>query len=196
MNLHLESTPKTPPPSQPESLNSQPEEQETQEAAELPDTGSIASSDEAAGGDEPPSHFDGLIDDAPDTLPVHHDGGYNEAMLDKEAFHALFCGSFEVGSLMTGLKSLHVDKGDGKAVAASAALYDTILDVPMLHFMLKPQGKWMARVMAMGMFGFSMSQAVKAELSERQRAAGKANPAAQGAGEGKQEEGIPDYEFK
>lgn len=91
-------------------------------------------------------------------------------MLKPEDFHALFCVGFGTASHITGLKSLSVDKADGGAVACTRALYDTIQDIPMLHFMLMPHGKWLERAVAIGAFTIPMAGAVGQEIKERQAA--------------------------
>lgn len=90
------------------------------------------------------------------------------AMLDQESFHKVFCGGFTAVGHMTGLESLMVDEADGKAAACTQALYETILDVPMLHFLLMPQNKWLGRAMAIGMFTIPMVNAVKNEIAMKQ----------------------------
>lgn len=114
-----------------------------------------------------PSHFDGLINDTRKTEQRIEVVTQQSNMIDKEGFHELFCGGFNVAHHMSGLKSLAVDKSDGKSIAASGALYDTIQDIPMLHFLLMPQGKWMERAVAIGMFTIPMAQNVAAELAQR-----------------------------
>lgn len=94
-------------------------------------------------------------------------------MIGREEFHALFCTAFCTGSYLTGLQSLMVDSSDGGAKACTSALYDTILDVPALHFLLMPQGKWLERVIAIGTFAVPMSLAVSAEMKAKRAAKGK-----------------------
>lgn len=124
------------------------------EATQSADLGSPSSSGE-------PTHFDDLIDE---NAPIEASGA---GILSKDDFFRIFCGSFQAASLMTGLKSLSVSDSDGKAVAASGAIYDTIQDVPALRFLLSPQGKWFQRVILIGSFAVPMAQAVGAELAAR-----------------------------
>lgn len=120
------------------------------------EAGSTASFDDGA-------HIDTLIavaeEEAPASLPVNR--------LSKEDFHRVFCTGFTVSSHVTGLKSLAVDEHDGKARAASEALYETILDIPALHFMLSPGGKWGGRIMAIAAFAIPMARGVQDELVAR-----------------------------
>lgn len=120
-----------------------------------------------AGSTIEPDHFDDLIDAAPGAGGGGIDTPAPPGRLDKENFHKLFIGVFKVCSLGTGLKSLHVEASDDTAHAASDALYETILDIPMLHFLLEPQGKWMGRAVCIGMFVVPMTMNVQAEIAAR-----------------------------
>ena len=118
-----------------------------------------------------PTHFDSLLT-APE-LPSSEGGGdisNSAAMLQPEEFHKVFCLAFNVGSAVTRLKSLTVNEGDDRAINCSRAIYDTCLEIPALHFLLQPGGKWGGRILAIGAFAIPMSLAVKDELQERHRA--------------------------
>ncbi len=141
-----ESNPQLPPPS------SSPSEAESQ-------AGSIASDE--------PSHFDDLIAEPIPAGSGGGDGGQVTPMLGKDEFFKLFVGGFTVAGALTQLKSLKVEETDEKARAASDALYETISDIPALHFLLEPQGKWMGRVVCIGMFVVPMSLNVRNELAAR-----------------------------
>lgn len=115
-----------------------------------------------------PEHFDVLFD-GPD-LP----GGGNPpgeppgpAILGKDEFFLVFIGGFKVAAIVTHLKSVEVNQDDRTARAACDAIYDTLNEIPALRFMLEPQGKWMGRVMAIGMFTVPMAMNVQAELAAR-----------------------------
>jgi len=88
-------------------------------------------------------------------------------LIGADEFHILFCVGFSTASHLTKLKSLHVEREDESARACTQALYDTIIDVPALHFMLQPQNKWFERAIAIGMFTVPMALAVKDELSAK-----------------------------
>lgn len=109
------------------------------------------------------SHIDELLTATPTTQAV----AAVDVRLEKGDFHKLFCTSFVMASHLSGLKSLHVDEGDGKARAASEALYDTILEVPALHFLIQPSGQKMQRVLAVAAFALPMAVGVRNELLER-----------------------------
>jgi hypothetical protein len=122
-----------------------------------------------ASSDDLPNHFDDLIDNS-----GGDDGGNGDEpptpsvdMLDQEAFHALFCVGFNTASTITKLQSLAVNKDDDGCINCTRAIYDTIYDIPMLHFMLKPSGKWMERALAIGMFTVPMAMGVSQELAIR-----------------------------
>lgn len=90
-------------------------------------------------------------------------------MLSADDFCKVFVGGFNAAHHLTGLRALKIEQGDGAAQDAAKAIYDTILEVPALHFMLRPGGKWLERALAVGMFALPMARAVKAELLERRR---------------------------
>lgn len=108
-------------------------------------------------------------------------------LLDKESFHGLFIGVFTVAEIATRLTSLHVEASDDKARAASDAIYETIYDIPALHFMLQPSGKWLGRIACIGMFVAPMSLNVSAELAAR---GGSKKPSSRG------ELIVPDFDMK
>lgn len=112
-------------------------------------------------------HFDELLDEPEISASFESGSTIVPGMLDKEGFHALFIGAFKVANLMTQLNSLNIPDGDVNAKAASDALYETIRDIPALHFMLQPQGKWMGRAMCIGMFAVPMAMNIQAELMAR-----------------------------
>lgn len=102
-------------------------------------------------------------------------------MIDKAGFTTLFFGGFRAAHLMTGLNSLHVPEGDKGATAAAEALHDTIMDVPALHFLLQPQGKWLTRVFVIGSFVVPLSLATARELKARATPQAAPGPADFGA---------------
>ena len=126
-----------------------------------------------------PEHFDHLIDAAPDAPGGSMVGSVTsvpstEAVIDKEGFQSLFVGSFEFAHHFTGYQSLKVAKADARAKNCADALYETILDVPQLHFLIKPQSKWYGRAAAIGMFTIPMAIAVRNEHFARRHAAAQA----------------------
>jgi|GEM_PF-3170573 len=129
-------------------------------------TEKFASSADYSADEVEPDHFDDLLGES----LGGSDGGQPPTdghMLDHGAFHALFCVSFNTASTVTKLQSLSVDKEDEACQNCTRALYETILDIPMLHFVLKPSGKWMERMIAIGMFTVPMAIGVSQELAAR-----------------------------
>jgi hypothetical protein len=96
--------------------------------------------------------------------------------LGKDEFFNIFVACFQLSSHMTQLKSLMVSEGNGAARNCSDAVYDCILDIPALHFLLDPQSKWAARAFAIGCFAVPMAITVKAELAMRNAPKQKPKP--------------------
>jgi len=110
-------------------------------------------------------HLDDLIGDQEEVEQETEAETARQNMLGADDFHALFCVGFSTASHLTGLKSLHVEKTDGSAKACTQALYDTITDIPALHFLLMPQNKWFERAFAIGSFTVPMAISVSRELA-------------------------------
>lgn len=89
---------------------------------------------------------------------------------------------FMVASAVSRLQSLKFDAGDETARGAFLALYETCEEVPALHFLLRPQGKWMARAGAIAAFAVPMAQGVRVEIAAR-RGKGRAAPIGAPAGD-------------
>ena len=53
---------------------------------------------------------------------------------------------------------------------AAAAVYDTIREMPSLHFLLRPGGKWMQRAFALGAFGVPVAIGCKIEAQAKRQA--------------------------
>lgn len=101
-------------------------------------------------------------------------------MVEKEAFFATFCFMFQAPNLIAKvpglserfpllpLKSLPIAAHEKEhARGASDALYDIVLETPQLHFLLKTDGVWMGRLMAIGGFALVKLASVQAEIEER-----------------------------
>ncbi len=119
--------------------------------------------------DEAPSSFDHWIEEEETQEAEAHFEQVSSNLFSPEEFHSIFCVSFCTASHVTGLTSLAVDKSDGGAVACTRALYDTILEIPALHFLLSPNNKWFERAFAIGAFTIPMSAGVSAELKARKK---------------------------
>lgn len=165
----------------PDTLNSPPKQSQPEQA----DVSQVSSTDAA------PDHFDDLLQG-----PSAPSGGGTvlpSNMLDKESFHKVFVGVFNVASVLTHLQSLKVANDDGNGRAASDALYETILDIPALHFLLEPQGKWAGRIMCIGMFAVPMAINVQAELAARTATRGGSSSG--GGGDSNGGVIIPDFDM-
>jgi len=122
---------------------------------------------------EEPSHFDDLISGETMQLPMGdpmetHGETVSSQMLSKDDFYKMFLGGFAMGHAYSKLESLKVEADNQSALNCSNAMYDTIADIPALHFLITPQNKWLERSIAIGMFTIPMAIAVKAELQLRQ----------------------------
>ncbi|MEO0961108.1 MAG: hypothetical protein AAFY01_01670 [Pseudomonadota bacterium] len=96
------------------------------------------------------------------------------AAIDKNSFFEIFRGLWAVPNVAIGmmgeppLKSLEVDPADPAARSASDALYETIEDVPALHFLLRPESQWMQRVVVIGAFTVPRVMGARTEYVARQ----------------------------
>lgn len=101
-------------------------------------------------------HLDQLINDFEDTeKTVNTQRQINSGtLISKDVFIGLIFGAADFGkNFKPEYKSLQMlDSGNIAAVNAFEVLYDCILDVPQLHWMLNPGGKWAQRGFALGMF--------------------------------------------
>lgn len=113
-----------------------------------------------------PSHFDSLIENA-GAEEIAASTAPPPGILSEDDFHKVFCTGFNIASKMSGLKSLEVNETDGAARGASHALYETISDIPALHFILQPGGKWGQRALLIGAFAVPMALSVRAEIAGR-----------------------------
>lgn len=140
--------------------NPQPEPQSPEASLEPSSTSSPT--------DEPPTHFDDLIGGAT-VQPIEGATAQEAVKLGRDDFHKLFMMGFKVGHSLTKLQSLNVPPEDTAARDCAHALYDSVIDIPALHFLLEPQNKWFERVIVIGTFTVPMAISVKAEIAERRR---------------------------
>lgn len=89
------------------------------------------------------------------------------ALLEFDAWFSLMHGAFGMAAALTKLQSLAWAKDNPAARPAFKALYDTCSEIPALHFLLRPAGKWMERALTVGMFFGPMIVAARAELAAR-----------------------------
>ena len=120
--------------------------------------------------DAEPTHFDDLISDAEASEFEHEQAEVRSNMLTQEDFRTLWVKGFGGASMLTGIKALSLPNshvGIEEAEMCADAIYETILDIPALHFMLNPSNKWLERAMVIGMFTMGMRNAVIQEAIER-----------------------------
>lgn len=122
---------------------------------------------------EAPSHFDNLLNipDTPAAQPVHESAATQSNFVSKDVFHNNICGGLSIAGSMAGLESLKTSTDDNAARASNDAIYEIILETPMFHFILNPQGKWVARITAILSFAVPKAMAVAAELEAKAAAA-------------------------
>lgn len=126
-----------------------------------------------------PSHFDDLINAQEEAEHEQEREAITSTMLTQEDFRLLWVKAFSGASMLTGIKALRLPNGHvdiDAAHAASDAIYETILDIPALHFMLHPSNKWIERAFVVGMFGMGMRAAVIEEAIQRRKEAQKDAP--------------------
>lgn len=97
-------------------------------------------------------------------------------VLPKDEWCKGFIAMHGMGAAFMGIKALalpnaRIDGATAQQVAET--FYEMILEIPMLHFMLQPGGKWLGRVMVIGMYAQGMRAAVGEELQERRNTAEK-----------------------
>lgn len=123
-----------------------------------------------------PDHFDELIGEAEVKLGLKSAPG--PELLSPEEFNAVFCGSFKFAHHLSGLKALNIGPHNEEAArGASRAIYDTLLDIPMLRGLLNPGlgGKWLERGFAVAALTVPMAQAINAELAAKRHTAPQQN---------------------
>lgn len=128
------------------------------------------SSKEAPPSTDLPDHFDDLLSPNVANLSIDSTGLGVSApnFISKDTFHNNICGGLSLAGTMAGLQSLKTDLEDNTARASNDAIYEIILDTPMLHFVLNPQGKWIARISAILAFAVPKAMAVASELEAKQ----------------------------
>lgn len=116
-----------------------------------------------------PAHLDALLDGPGAGESFDQAAAPSPARLTRDEFATAFRGGFQAAHEFSGLKSLDVSDKEDRARACAFALYDTILDIPSLHWILDPRGKWAGRAFAIGMFVVPVGASVARELREQKR---------------------------
>lgn len=96
-----------------------------------------------------------------------------------DEFRQSFFGLHAMASAMTGVKALALPNSrvtEEMGGNVSDALYETILEIPMMHFMLKRDGKWLGRAFVMFVYVQGMRGAIIEEVGARPKKADKKPP--------------------
>jgi hypothetical protein len=124
------------------------------------------------------SHFDELINEAENVEQERELAAVSSTMLTQDQFRQSFIGLHGMAATFSGIQSIALPNSriDGATANEVADMfYETILDVPMLHFMLQPGNKWLGRALVMTVYVQGMRGAVLAEIAEKRAASGKAD---------------------
>jgi len=119
---------------------------------------------------DPPTHFDEMLNEPKGAASYEGENLDRSQILSGDDFHELFCVGMNTASAVMQIKSLSVQKEDEACRNATRAMYETILDIPSLRFMLQPQNKWLERAIAIGVFTVPMAQAVANETAQKKAA--------------------------
>jgi hypothetical protein len=92
-------------------------------------------------------------------------------LFDRETFFAAFVQGQTIAGTFLGLQTLiQAPKSDGARPAADA-IYDSLVETPALHFLLKPGNKWIGRAVVIGAYAGPVVIGCKAELAAKRAAA-------------------------
>lgn len=118
------------------------------------------------------SHFDHLIEETEQSEQEASKITFASTRLSQDQFRQSFVGLHNAGSAFTGIKAVALPNGyinEATANEVADTLYETILDIPMLHFLLEPSNKWFGRAMVMTVYVAGMNNAIKSEIGEKQQ---------------------------
>jgi len=112
-------------------------------------------------------HLDGII------LPLEDEGDTPGAPLAGDGFVGLkvfqqgFDLTFTLFGQLTGLETLKLAPASEASRPASQAIYETCVEVPWLHWLIRPEGKWLQRAFTVGAFAVPLAVGVRVELAAR-----------------------------
>lgn len=126
------------------------------------------------------NHLDCLISefDEVEELNTRNNLIHSGSLISKEAFRSIVFGGSEIAkAYKPQYKSLKMlSEENSQAINAIDTLYDCILDIPQLHWIISPGNKWVQRGFALGCFfvpfGFSLYQDMqtpKMNIKEHQK---------------------------
>lgn len=132
---------------------------------ELSHIESINISDNLETANEAPEVSEGFsIGDEP---PIGDETGLAESefLSPDQFFEGVFVPLHAVPGAVFQLQSLPIASHERQSArAASDALYETALEFPMFHFLIKPENIWVQRALAIGAYAIPKAQAVAMEI--------------------------------
>lgn len=103
--------------------------------------------------------------------PIDAATGQPALVMPFDEWNRCFCLAFNVSGSVLQLRTLQaVTAATPYEVDAARAVYDTACEVDALRFLVEPQGKWMQRAAAVGLFGYSLAGAVQHEVAAKRQA--------------------------
>lgn len=127
-------------------------------------------------GSESGEHLDGIVlppeneGDAPGASPA------GDGFVPLDVFQQGFDLTFTLLGQLTGLETLKLAPSSDAARPASQAIYETCVEVPWLHWLIRPEGRWLQRVFTVGAFAVPVAVGVRVELAARRNQAASPEP--------------------
>lgn len=118
-------------------------------------------------------YFDHFIEEGESIQQEQAMQSVQSGMLSQDQFRETFIGMHGIGSAMTGIKALALPNNNINADLANEVadtIYETILDVPMFHFILQPGNKWLGRGFVMIAYVQGMRTAIAQEKGVKPKA--------------------------
>lgn len=82
-----------------------------------------------------------------------------------EFFQFVFVPAHTMPATLMKIKSLHIQPDEKESARqASDAIYDTIMDTPILHFIIKPSSVWVQRALVIWAYAAPKAAAVREEI--------------------------------
>lgn len=92
-------------------------------------------------------------------------------LFDRETFFGAFVQGQVLAGTFLGLQTLVEAPKSDAARPAADAIYDSLVETPALHFLLKPGNKWIGRAVVIGAYAGPVVVGCKAELAAKRAAA-------------------------
>ncbi len=90
-----------------------------------------------------------------------------QGFVTRGAFPEYWGQGLRLAGLMSGLETLRGSPDQPTWPEAAGAIYDTLRDMPSLHFLIRPGGKWMQRAALVAIWGLPVATGCVAELRAR-----------------------------